>query len=129
MPTNTPTNTPIPPTATNTATRTPTNTPIPPTATNTATRTPTNTAVPATATSTVSGQGSVTPIATNTQGSNPSNIVVGGIGSFADPSDPSLAAGSSEPGGDHSTALAIGVTVGALMLGASAWYVRRRYLR
>lgn len=52
-----PTNTPVPPTATNTATSTSTNTPVPPTATNTATNTPvpptpTNTPLPPTATNT-----------------------------------------------------------------------------
>ena len=75
-----PTNTPVPPTATNTATNTPvpptaTNTPVPPTATNTATSTPvpptatsTNTPVPPTATNTATNTATVTntPNATQT---------------------------------------------------------------
>ncbi len=70
--TSTPTNTPLPPTATftptDTPTNTPTNTPLPPTATFTPTDTPTNTPLPPTATDTPgpSPTPSDTPTATNT---------------------------------------------------------------
>jgi hypothetical protein len=60
IPTNTPTNTPVPPT--NTATNTPTNTSVP--STNTATNTPTNTPVPP------------TPSNTSTPTSTPTNVAV-----------------------------------------------------
>ena len=65
----TPTNTPIPPTATNTPLPTATNTPVPPTATNTPLPTATNTPVPPTATNTPLPTATNTPVpptATNT---------------------------------------------------------------
>ncbi|MCB8939609.1 MAG: ExeM/NucH family extracellular endonuclease [Ardenticatenaceae bacterium] len=68
--TNTPlptaTNTPVPPTATNTPLPTATNTPVPPTATNTPLPTATNTPVPPTATATATASPTPLPTATNT---------------------------------------------------------------
>jgi protocatechuate 3,4-dioxygenase beta subunit len=67
-PTNTPTETPVPPTATST----PTETPVPPTATSTPTNTPTETPVPPTATNTPT-ETPVPPTATNTSTATPTN--------------------------------------------------------
>ena len=73
----TPTNTPIPPTATHTPTDTPTNTPIPPTATDTPTSTPTNTPIPPTATHTPTDTPTNTPVPpTNTPTDTPTNTAV-----------------------------------------------------
>jgi len=86
---------------------------ITPTFTPTATNTPTPT---------------FTPTATTTPTTTPIPRVVGGTGSFAAPNDPGPAADAG--GGDGgSRARAVIGTVAALVLGGSAWYVRRRMMR